>query len=315
MLYPRPDRLHIESWQSTVELLVDSTEAEESLLRVAYPTTTEIVAAAPGRFTIGHREHRNTHQYSEATLQSRRTVTIRDADTDARWDGCSERRSGYRAYCGTALLWPDDEAFGTLDLLKARPFSDAQLRLAQRLLENLGTGISAQLALLYRAQEQQYRNTHDALTGVPNRIFFAEIAAQKMQHQQRHGGELWLLLWTIDELAALDEGPDKDSLLRAVTERVRGCIRQSDTLARVDEQRFAILINDANEFIATAVADRIRRNIRRISLGSAEDPSPGFSVGLTAFRGDESFDTWSQRSEKALSAAVAAGRNQSLVKS
>ncbi|EAQ98215.1 diguanylate cyclase domain-containing protein [Congregibacter litoralis] len=131
----------------------------------------------------------------------------------------------------------------------------------------------------------------------------------------RHGGELWLLLWTIDELAALNEGPDKDSLLRAVTERVRGCIRQSDTLARVDELRFAILIDDANEFIAAAVADRIRRNIRRVSLGSAEDPSPGFSVGLTAFRGDESFDTWTQRSESALSASVAAGRNQSLVKS
>ncbi|WP_439101340.1 GGDEF domain-containing protein [Congregibacter sp.] len=317
MLYPRPDSVQIENWQSTVELLVESTAAEQSLLRVAYPTSTEIVAAAPGaggRFTIGHREHRNVHQYSEEALQLRGTVTIADADTDARWDACSERRKGYRAYCGTALRWPDDEAFGTLDLLKARPFSHSQLQFARRLLENLGTGITAQLALLYHTQEQQYRNTYDALTGIPNRLLLAEHAHEQINQQQRRGGELWLLVWTIDELKALDHGADKDRLLRSVTERVRGCIRQSDTLARTDEHRFAILINDANEFIATAVADRIRRNIRRLSLNNAGKKSPGFTVGLTPFRDNESFDAWLNRGESALSAAITAGGNQTLAR-
>ncbi|WOJ97149.1 sensor domain-containing diguanylate cyclase [Congregibacter brevis] len=318
MLYPRPDASLRSDWQSVVEILEENTTADHSLLRVAYPTSTEIIAASPSDqklFSVGHRDHRNGNQYCEEVLLRRHTISVQDAASDARWDGCTERRSGYRAYCGTPLLWPDDEAFGTLDLLKTQAFSDSELVSAKRLLENLGTGISAQLALLYRKQEQQFQNSHDALTGIPNRTLMAELAKQQMRHQQRHGGELWLLLWTVDELSTLVPGGgsgDTGTLLRSITERVRGCTRQSDVLARLDEHRFAILISDANEFIAGAVADRIRRNVRRVSLASTK--APHMSFGMSAYKGEEAFDDWLSRSEGALHAAMKAGGNQTVVR-
>ncbi len=136
-----------------------------------------------------------------------------------------------------------------------------------------------------------------------------------MNYQQRHGGELWLLVWTIDELSALSRSCtaiDVDTFLRSVTERVKSCIRQSDTPARLDEHRFAILISDANEFVATAVADRIRRNVRRISLPASQNSPPGLSFGMSVYGAEENFETWLSRSEIALGAAVRAGGNQTV---
>jgi GAF domain-containing protein len=131
MLYPAHDSALIQTWQFTVDVLHESSAAEYSLLRIAYPSRLEIVAASPdidGSLRIGQRDYRENNHYCEEVLRQRTTVSVQDAAQDARWDGCEERRAGYGAYCGAPLLWPDDEAFGTLAMLKKTAFSDQQLQ-------------------------------------------------------------------------------------------------------------------------------------------------------------------------------------------
>lgn len=318
--YPSPDPSLVSNWQSSVDIIYDSSAADHSIVRIAHPTSLEVIAASPvtkDTLSIGQREQRNGNHYCEAVVQQRQTVSVPDAAHDARWDGCTERRAGYSAYCGTPLLWPDAEAFGTLAMLKTAPFSEDQLRSGRRLLENLASGMTAQLALLYHAQKEHHQNTHDALTGLPKLRVLREVAQQQMRKPHESSSQLWLLVWTIDELNA----PAKtftagaaDTFIRSIAERASRCIRLSDTLARIDEHRFALLISDANEFVATAVADRIRRNVRRVSVDLPQLSQPGISVGISPSRDQETFDEWFGRAQTALDEAAKAGSDQTLVK-
>lgn len=289
-------------------------------MRIAHPTSLEIIAASPvtkNALSVGHREHRHGNGYCETVVQQRQTLTVQDAAHDARWDGCTERRAGYSAYCGTPLLWPDDEAFGTIAMLKTAPFSDEQLRSGRRLLENLASGMTAQLALLYHAQKNHEQNTHDALTGLPKLGLLRELAEQQMQKPPKQSAQLWLLVWTIDELNTPSNqhlAGAADTFIRSITERATSCIRLSDTIARIDAHRFALLISDANEFVATAVADRIRRNVRRVSSALPHLSEPGMSVGISPYQNPETFDVWFGRARATLEDATHSGHNQTLVR-
>jgi diguanylate cyclase (GGDEF)-like protein len=318
MLYPRPDPPLTRRWQAATEVLRENTCSQRALMRAAYPTTLEVIATsadddtAPG---IGTRNHRDGSHYCDEVLRRRAPLCVQDASQDAQWDGSEERRAGLLGYCGSPLLWPDDEAFGTLAFLNQSPLSEDQLSRGQRLLETLAAGINAQLALLYRSQQQHYESTHDALTGLANRLLFLELAEHQLQRHKRSGEQLWLLLWSIDDYGALrkDLGSDEaDILLRATVERAQGCIRQSDVFARLDDNCFALLISEANEFVATAVADRVRRNVRRIQLDTRVTADLTLSCGMSPHVGDEALDSWIKRAEAAMQAAHIAGGNQGI---
>jgi diguanylate cyclase (GGDEF)-like protein len=315
MLYPRPDPGLTRRWQATTEVLRENTHSQRALLRAAYPTTLEVIAAAADGDAplIGTRSHRDGSHYCDEVLRRRAPFCVGDAAQDVQWDGSEERRAGLLSYCGSPLLWPDDEAFGTLAFLDKTPLCDQQLGRGRRLLETLAAGINAQLALLYRNQQQHYENTHDALTGLANRQLFLDLAEHQLQRHKRSTEQLWLLLWSIDDYEALrnDLGSgEADVLLRTSVERARGCIRQSDVFARLDENCFALLISEANEFVASAVADRVRRNVRRIQPGTQISAELTLSCGMSPHGGDESLERWLKRAEAAMQAAHIAGGNQ-----
>ncbi len=95
-------------------------------------------------------------------------------------------------------------------------------------------GITADLA---RSREEAQRlAVHDALTGLPNRIFFAERLEQALTHVQRHGTGLAVLCLDLDRFKRVNDTcghPVGDELLRVVAGRLRGCLRSTDTVARL----------------------------------------------------------------------------------
>jgi diguanylate cyclase (GGDEF)-like protein len=316
MLYPRPGPSLLQHWDAAVQVLRENSHTEHSVLQAAYPTTLEIIVASPGngdRFVVGERSHRDSQHYCDELLRRRLPLCVPDASRDAQWDSTEERRSGILGYCGTPLLWPDDEPFGTLAFLNGAPLTKAQVDSGQRLLGTLATGINAQLELLFRKQQHHYESTHDALTGLANRLLFLELAKHQLQRHKRSGAELWLLLWTIDDYRSLRKNLDPgeaDTLIRAMVERSQSCIRQSDVFARLDDNCFALLISEANEFVASAVVDRIRRNTRRIQFSDRVIDGLTLSCGMSSHQGQESLDSWIKRADMAMRAAVAAGGNQ-----
>ena len=103
-------------------------------------------------------------------------------------------------------------------------------------------GIAADLA---RSREEAHHlSLHDALTGLPNRALLAERLAHALVHAQRYGGMLAMLCLDLDRFKQVNDTlghPVGDALLCAVADRLRSCLRRTDTVARLGGDEFAII--------------------------------------------------------------------------
>jgi diguanylate cyclase (GGDEF)-like protein/PAS domain S-box-containing protein len=106
-----------------------------------------------------------------------------------------------------------------------------------------------------------YQAFHDALTDLANRTLFLDRLEHALTRQQRGAAALAVLFLDLDRFKVINDslGHDVgDQLLVAVARRLRGCLRQEDTLARFGGDEFVILLEDLTSVRGTtAVAERI----------------------------------------------------------
>ncbi len=112
-----------------------------------------------------------------------------------------------------------------------------------------------------RAEEQLvYLARHDGLTRLPNRAHFRERLEWALSHVSR-GRQLAVLYIDIDRFKPINDmfGHDAgDILLLMVGRRLRGCARESDTVARLGSDEFAIVQTDIDRpELAGSLAQRI----------------------------------------------------------
>ncbi|MEO0438429.1 MAG: GGDEF domain-containing protein [Pseudomonadota bacterium] len=316
MSYPTPPQAMLSEWQSVVDSIQSHCAADHALVHMAYPSSFDVLVATAGEteeLQAGSSAHRDGSHYCDDVLSKRMPICVADANESAHWDGITERRSGWMSYCGTPLLWPDEEAFGTLALLSRTPLPKERASQHLQLISCLGRGMNAQLALLYREQQSAYEASHDNVTGLFNARKFKEFAKAQIEGKRNSDQGLWLLLWSIDGLGELASFTDEDklsTLLRAMAERARGCVRQTDILARLDTNQFAMLIPEANEFIAASIGDRIQRAVRRLGADLGTQSAITLSCGVACYQENESYAGWRSRCYAATLNAEAVGGNQ-----
>jgi diguanylate cyclase (GGDEF)-like protein len=101
---------------------------------------------------------------------------------------------------------------------------------------------------------------HDGLTNLPNRLFFREQMEIRFARLER-GQKFAVLCFDLDQFKTVNDTlghPFGDELLRQVSDRVRGCLREGDAIARLGGDEFAILqgsISQPTE--TTALAARL----------------------------------------------------------
>jgi diguanylate cyclase (GGDEF)-like protein/PAS domain S-box-containing protein len=99
---------------------------------------------------------------------------------------------------------------------------------------------------------------HDALTDLPNRALFQECLAEALRRERHLSRRVAVLALDLDRFKEVNDTLGHaigDVLLRAVTERLRGCVRETDIVARLGGDEFAIVqgvIQEANDTAALA---------------------------------------------------------------
>jgi diguanylate cyclase (GGDEF)-like protein/PAS domain S-box-containing protein len=120
-----------------------------------------------------------------------------------------------------------------------------------------------------------HQGTHDALTGLPNRVLFMDRLAHALATAGRTRRPMAVLFCDVDRFKVINDSLGHtagDALLFAVAGRFRSALRAGDTVARFGGDEFVILAEElADEGDAVVVAEKLAEALREpIAIGSQE---------------------------------------------
>jgi diguanylate cyclase (GGDEF)-like protein/PAS domain S-box-containing protein len=155
---------------------------------------------------------------------------------------------------------------------------------------------------------------YDPLTHLPNRTLFYDRLGQAIVVAKRNRQTLALLFIDLDGFKQVNDMHGHhigDLLLVQVAERLRLCVRESDTLARLGGDEFTMILNDAREREAVAtLAGKIVESIAQPFDLEGQTVQIGASIGIARYPDDApSKGMLLIVADKAMYAAKAAGKN------
>ncbi|BCR03759.1 hypothetical protein DESUT3_08280 [Desulfuromonas versatilis] len=223
------------------------------------------------------------------------------------------------------LRQPDDAGAGNrfrfdLDCLRGdgRPVS---VRLSlQPGPEDPGEGRSYVITLEDRSALQrmesrlEYLTHFDPLTGLANRGLFRDRLGHALAKACRQKQHLALLLLNINRFRSVNSSCGQkigDELLKKVAARLKSCVRVTDTVARIDGGRFAILLEDlhSNEPVSP-VLRKIMQVLGVHFLIEDQEFFLKFGVGIAFYPEDaEDPEALLRNAETAMCRAREEGRN------
>jgi diguanylate cyclase (GGDEF)-like protein/PAS domain S-box-containing protein len=150
------------------------------------------------------------------------------------------------------------------------------------------------------AEEQiRYLAYYDSLTGLPNRTFYRELVSRALLLAKRHHWTIAILFIDLDYFKRINDtlGHDiGDQLLRIVGDLVKTCIRQSDFIARSEQDElenvvarlggdeFIVLLNEiAHSQDASRVARRILKELARPFTLAGHEVFVTASIGIALY--------------------------------
>src|SRR5438445_411116 len=165
----------------------------------------------------------------------------------------------------------------------------------------------------YEARLQHFAN-YDSLTSLPNRTLLGDRALQAIAHARRSGRPAALLVLNLDRFKLVNESGSHgagDALLKRVADRLRGVVREGDTIARLGADTFAVLAADlARPDDALAVARKIQEAMSPSFGLEGRDLHVTVSLGASIYpRDGEEFDILLRNAEAAMHRVKAEGRN------
>jgi diguanylate cyclase (GGDEF)-like protein/PAS domain S-box-containing protein len=155
---------------------------------------------------------------------------------------------------------------------------------------------------------------HDFLTGLPNRVLLLDRVEQAVVQARRSCKHVALLFVDLDRFKHVNDslGHDAgDRLLKEIANRLRACVRATDTVCRQGGDEFVVLLPDAPGINDVAhIAEKLLEACRRRHTNDGQDVHVGASIGISLFPDDGiDVDALTRNADAAMYHAKAIGRN------
>lgn len=167
-----------------------------------------------------------------------------------------------------------------------------------------------------KAAEQQieYQAYHDALTGLANRRLFQEHLSLALALAQRRERMVAVLFLDLDHFKLINDSLGHtvgDALLHQVAQRLKGAVREGDTVARVGGDEFTIVLQEvAHRSDAAVVANKVLEAIAAPLEVNGHRLYITTSIGITLFPEDgDDAETLLKNADAAMYRAKDEGRN------
>ncbi|HEY7640761.1 MAG TPA: EAL domain-containing protein [Steroidobacteraceae bacterium] len=130
---------------------------------------------------------------------------------------------------------------------------------------------------------------YDDLTGLPNRQLFKDRLERELAHARRSHRQVALIYIDLDRFKTVNDSMGHsagDELLLAVSRRLAGQVRESDTLARLGGDEFVMIAPGPNEQPAHVVAERVQAALREPIAVQDANCFVQASIGLAVYPQD-----------------------------
>ncbi len=140
-----------------------------------------------------------------------------------------------------------------------------------------------------RAGEQRLRHLaqHDALTGLPNRVLFADRTQQALGIAERTGDRVALMFVDLDNFKPVNDSHGHaagDEVLAEISARMVGAVRTSDTVGRMGGDEFVVLLPVVEDTeAALAVAHKLGSEMSRPLSVEGERVEITASIGVAIY--------------------------------
>jgi diguanylate cyclase (GGDEF)-like protein len=246
-------------------------------------------------------------------IRERKAAFSNELTTERSVGGARRReavRLGYRSLI-VLPLFEGNAVSGVLSLFASEPnyFDDEQLKL----LTDLAGDISFALEYIRKEEKLNYLAYYDALTGLPNRTLLHERLTQVLDKARQDGTQVAMLLVDVKRFRLINETLGRhagDTLLSALSERLRQLWMDADHIARISADCFAVIMPGAQELsqIAYSVEKLLTKLVERPFAVSDRELTVAVTGSVSVFPADgSSTESLFHNAEAALKRAKASG--------
>src|SRR5882672_8456010 len=159
-------------------------------------------------------------------------------------------------------------------------------RIVRRQVETLEQAVVVRTENLETANKQlRHLATHDALTGLPNRVLMDDRISQSIVLAERQNQNFAVMLLDLDRFKLVNDSLGHragDELLKEVAQRLKGVVRDIDTVVRLGGDEFVVIITpsperDAAQRAAARIIEALRVPVRVAGVEVHTSPSIGIA--------------------------------------
>lgn len=166
----------------------------------------------------------------------------------------------------------------------------------------------------YFESQLTFQATHDLLTHLPNRMLLIDRLEQAIFQSRRSKTQVAVIILDLDRFKIVNDSLGHnfgDELIKAVAERLKKCMRESDTLCRVGGDEFVLIVPGLSETnLLLSTIHKLQEVIKIPFIVNSHQLNMTCSIGISFFpKNGQDADELLKNADAAMYRAKAKGKN------